>query len=129
MGTYSKPEPLPAFVNLGQYQPTYTATEAPAEEAGPTEEAAPAEEAEPVEEAAPVEPNPYRPSYTTTVIPALELVAVGEDETNIVDDVTDVEDAEQISESEKSSGDSGRPEKLVIELPAMMMEKTTRRVP
>jgi len=132
--TYSKPAPLPGFVNLGQYQTTYTATEAPTEEAEPVEEAEIVDEVEPieeaiVEEAAPVEPNPYRPSYTTPVAPALELVAVGEDEENIVDDVTDVEDVEQISESDKSSGDSEKPEKLVIELPAMMMEKTTRRVP
>merc|ERR1711874_207146 len=130
--TYTKPAPLPAFVNLGpgQYQPTYAPTaEAPDEEAEPMED----EEEEVAEEEVVVveeEETPYQPSYTTTVAPSQELVAVGANEDAVVDDVTD--DVE-VAEMDKSIAESAKPEKLIIELPTekpmMMEEKTTRRVP
>jgi len=125
---YGKPAPLPAFVNLGpgQYQHEYGVTEAPDEEAVSEEEEEIVEEEEEQKE-------PYEPSYMSTIAPAQEIAAIGEDAGALVDDVTDdVEEAEEISEVDKSSAENAKPEKLVIELPTtkpMMMEKTTKRVP
>merc|ERR1711862_828587 len=85
--TYGKPAPLPAFVNLGpgQYQHEYGVTESPDEEAASAEEVVEEEIVENEEE----KENSYQPSYMSTIAPAQEIAAMGEDAEALVDDVTD----------------------------------------